>query len=168
MVFCLITLMSFGQSSPVKSFMKDLPRAQRHHVNKITIGRLPIGIVRLFVDKEYKPILKQVKKLRVLNIDNVAELDTDIMDALYAKVDKNNYQELIEIRDNGQRIFLKVKEDNDTLNELLAVVNDGDQLSIIEVKGKIKYTELEKLINTYTSSESSSTYSVANNSAIEK
>ena len=152
--FCLITLFSFGQSSPVKSFVKDLPRAQRKHVNKFTVGRIPIGIARWFVDKEYKPVLKQVKKLRILSVENVENIDPRLMTKLYDKVDKKNYQELVEIRNKGERIFLRAKENEDTLKELIVLVNDGSELTMIELKGKIDYNQLEKLIHKYTANKS--------------
>ena len=115
-------------------------------MHKITVGRVPIAIARMFVDQDYRPILKQVKKLRLLNIEDVETLRPELLDELYTRVDGNPYQELIEIRDKGERVFLKMRENEAILKDLLLVVNDGSELNIIEIKGKITEHEIERLI----------------------
>lgn len=147
-VFLLATTFCFAQKSPVKGFMKEMKKRDRSEVRKIGVGRIPIVVAKWFVDDEFKPLAKHCRKLRLLNMNSNDIAKSSDWKALNSEMDKAGYEELMMVR-NGSEISIRTKGDSEKVNYLTAIIKEGEEQTLIEVKTKLTYAELDQLIATY-------------------
>ncbi|NNE29418.1 MAG: DUF4252 domain-containing protein [Saprospiraceae bacterium] len=141
--------MALGQSSPVKKFMRETKRADRKNVTKIGVGKLPITIAKWFVDDELKPLFKHIKKVRLLNTESAEAIDGDRFDQLLTDLDRIGYDQMIYVRESNTKVALRMLGDENRIRYLTALVYEGDQQTIIEIKTKVSLDQLSEIINRF-------------------
>lgn len=58
----------------------------------------------------------------------------------------NGYEELLRIKDEGERVFIYMKEKND-INEYVLLVDEGKEFTVIILEGRLTMDEIQGLVN---------------------
>ena len=58
----------------------------------------------------------------------------------------NGYEELLRIKDEGERVFIYMKEKND-INEYVLLVDEGKDFTVIILEGRLTMDEIQGLVN---------------------
>ncbi len=94
------------------------------------------------IDEEVKDVIKDLKGLRILVKENPEK-------ALYReaikKINFDEYEELMTVRSEGEKIKFVIKEDGDIIKELLLIVGGGDNFVLMSFIGKIDLEKISKL-----------------------
>jgi len=94
------------------------------------------------VDEEVKEIIRDLKGLRILVRD---EGGLKYYKEAIKKIDFNEYEELMTVRDEGTNVKFVVKEEGDTIKELLLIVGGADEFVLMSFMGKIDLAKISRL-----------------------
>ncbi|MFT4092060.1 MAG: DUF4252 domain-containing protein [Niabella sp.] len=115
--------------------------------------RMPMALAKPFIKKALKDdgsynrelaaIINKVKKITVLTIEGNTrgyQWQEDFFR-------NNRYEELASIISDGSKIRLMARTNGESIRNLYILVKDGDNMVYVNVSGKLKYSDIESLIN---------------------
>lgn len=96
------------------------------------------------VDEEVKEVIRDLKGLRILVRE---EGGLKYYKEAISKIDFNEYEELMTVRDDGTNVKFVVKEEGDLIKELLLIVGGEDEFVLMSFTGKIDLAKISRLAN---------------------
>ena len=100
-------------------------------------------------DKDYadaKAVLQDLKGLWILTTENNAKAPQLYKEAA-SKINTQEYELLMTVRDKGDNVRFWTKEANGIINELLMLVGEPNEFTLISFVGKIDLDKISKLAN---------------------
>ena len=100
-------------------------------------------------DKDYtdaKAVLQDLKGLWILTTDNNTKSPQLYKEAA-SKINTQEYELLMTVRDKGSNVRFWTKESGGIINELLMLVGEPDEFTLISFVGKIDLDKISKLAN---------------------
>ena len=100
-------------------------------------------------DREERQALKLASKLssvRVLDLDDCAPVVKQRFAEETANLEDKGYETLISVNDEGEKVRICLRRENDYITELLIVNRSDDDASMVQLKGKIKESEIGNLV----------------------
>ncbi|GHU59473.1 hypothetical protein FACS189411_16320 [Bacteroidia bacterium] len=109
-------------------------------VDKMNVGKITFTIANMFGDTF------GVEAVEVLNFNKCSDdVKTKFSEATQ-KLKDTAYETMINSSENGQRTRVLVQMKDDIINELV-VVSTGNNPTLVRIKGRIKKSDLEKVMN---------------------
>jgi hypothetical protein len=97
-------------------------------------------------DAEVKEMVKGVKHVRVLKLpNNQRSMNLQEFKSLKSDIRKESFDELMTFRSDDSNVDILIKEKNDTISELLLLVNDNDHFVVMALRGKIDLDKVFKI-----------------------
>lgn len=94
------------------------------------------------VDEEVKSVINDLKGLRILVRENGG---LKYYKEAIKKIDFNEYEELMTVRDDGTNVKFVVREEGDLIKELLLIVGGDDEFVLMSFMGIIDLAKISKL-----------------------
>ena len=120
-ILILILFCQAGYSQSMDKLFNDF--AKQKNVTHVTVGPFLMKISSLF---------NTVK---------------DDLRAAIKKLKDPNYETMVNANEEGNRTKVMVRIDKDIIRELVILTTDGGDDALIRIKGKIKPSDIEKVIN---------------------
>lgn len=146
-LFITISVNLFAQKTLERFIHKY---AHYHNADYVNIGRLPMLLVRPFIDSDNdSKFLKTIHKVEVLDIalklDNAVPIHKEMMQ-LKQDLVKDGYDELMFVKSDGDRVHIlgKIIDDN-IVKECVLLVDRSDEMTVVHVNGKIRLDEIGNL-----------------------
>lgn len=101
-------------------------------------------------DKETKVALRyarKIGKLRLLASEKGASLPQSEVNAFVDQIKSNGYEDLIQIDSPGSSVRIMTRDHKDKIKNLLLLIRDEDGFVFMDMKSRIKYSEISDLIN---------------------
>lgn len=117
-------------------------------VISVELNGLMLKLVANIADDETegaKEILSSINHLKVLVLEDNHPVSNKEVRTLMTNVQDDGFEELMTVKDGDTRINFLIKEKNDIVTGLLILVKDGDSFVLLNLKGKIKFSDLQKL-----------------------
>ena len=90
---------------------------------------------------EYKQLLDQVGSIKIIKSEKI-----EFYDKVMKIIKKNDYEQVIDIRDSGEEIgFYMLKDKKGNLNEYLLAVKDENEIIVILVLGDIDFNKVMEM-----------------------
>jgi hypothetical protein len=124
----------------------------RHHegVTSLTIPGWVIRMASRFGDmeKEEREMLQSIDKVRILTIENDdLNARVNLHKEFYRKISENKeLEELMAVRDDGEQVTIFGKADDDVIHELIILIGGNDN-ALIHIKGRLKPETVASLAN---------------------
>ncbi|MEM6965529.1 MAG: DUF4252 domain-containing protein [Bacteroidota bacterium] len=155
LLICLVSISwsAAAQNRSVKNFYHKYKRYEdtRNFVLPGFLVWLSTGIANeITTDQEAKVFLKfakKFKKMRFLVMEDGNQITADDYNKLIAGAKKENYEELISIKNKGANIQIMGRGKKDRLKNLLVLVSEEDTFVMMNMKTKIRVKDLNRLIN---------------------
>jgi hypothetical protein len=109
-------------------------------VVRVNIGRFPMMFVRLFTEA------KGVRGVEVLDFSDSSSAVKERLNRDIRSLKDVDYEKLMSVNDGGDRVDIWIKMRNDTIRELIVMVT-GDDHALIRIKGRIKFSDIESIVN---------------------
>ena len=143
---------SHSASSPIKP-SKDLHQFIENYGDApgITSLTIPSDFVNAFVpkrEKEAKAVLRSLDHFQILIYDKTeGDLDTlnNFKDELNKIIKQKKYEDLMVINDGGDKITIKILEENDKVKELVMLISREDAMILLFLKGDIDLDKIASL-----------------------
>jgi len=109
-------------------------------VTHIGIGRFTMAIASIFTD------VMGVNGIEVLSFEECNESVKERLNKAIASLKDKNFETMVSANEDGQRTKILVKIEKEAIRELI-VLTTGDEAAIVRIKGTIKPSDFEKVIN---------------------
>ncbi|MBN2214250.1 MAG: DUF4252 domain-containing protein [Bacteroidales bacterium] len=85
----------------------------------------------------------RINEIKILVQEEGHGSGVDFHELIYSKINRNDYRELLTVRENDEKVNMLARESDGIVSELLLIVS-GDENVLISIKGDIVLNELGK------------------------
>lgn len=148
-----MSLFSSAQNIELNAFFIQ----HRHHPNTVAMA-IPGWLVKLGVNSseakeevdEYRPLLRGLNNIRVLVMEEQNEASNKAAKRLIHNVRKDQFVDLVSIKDGGTTVHILVKEKNKKrrsfIKNVLILVQEQDELVLVTLNGRWNKDFLQKAL----------------------
>ena len=99
-------------------------------------------------EKEAFRLMKKVKRMKVLILEDATRLDDKYVAGLFSRMRQNDYEDLIHVRGDGERVHVLIREDKDVIKNLFFVVREEDEEAVmVSMKTKLTLDQVNDVLN---------------------
>ena len=109
-------------------------------VNHVNVGKITMTFAGLFTD------VMGVSGVEVFSFDSCEQAVKDKLNEAIASLKDNDYETMVSVNEDNERTRILVKLKDEVIKELV-VLTTGDDPAMIRIKGNIKQSDIEKVIN---------------------
>ena len=138
---CLFALLLMGQvmySQNVDSLFRDF--AKEKGVVHVGIGKFTMSLASLFTD------VMGVSGIEVYSFEECDQSIKEKLNTAIASLRDSKYETMVSVNENTERTKILVKTEGEFIQELV-VMTSGNDPALIRIKGKIKPSDVENVIN---------------------
>ena len=150
----LLPLILAAQTVSINEFYRKYKVSDEENTHLTLPGwvvKLGVGIAKgQAEDKDEKQALamgKKIGKVRILTFEDSNPVSKKDLERLTEGVRKERFEDLVMVRDEGTNVHLMIREKREKIKNLLILVNEEDSFTMVSLKSKLKYEEIQDLIN---------------------
>lgn len=140
LMFMAATNLSAQTANDIFNAFKDKPNVQYVNLPKAMMS-LAAGAME---EKEGNELLKKMDSMRVLNIENDAELIKQFEEKV-KKLSKKGYEQMVNSNDDGEKAQILVKTKGKAITEMLVISIEPDECAMVQICGNIRPEDVQKL-----------------------
>lgn len=145
----LIFLVPVARAHDLSRLIKKVERAENVEKLKVSGFLLTLGKV-LGAASDLPDTVQNLSKIEVYDLSNChASIKKELTQEIEKISSDKEYETLLQVKEKKERIKILLKRKKNTINELLILVADHQNSSIIRLRGKIKQKDLNALIAAY-------------------
>ncbi len=138
------SILCFGQSPAVKSFYNKYKNME--DVTDIKLQGWVLKLASTFADEgDTEKLLKKITHLRVMIMDDGNLVKADEYKSLIKSVKKDRFEELMQIKEDGNKIDFFIREKGEAVTDVLIMVNSPDGFVLLSLEGALKFSDLRHL-----------------------
>jgi len=148
-IFLLAGHMSLCQSQAVMDFHNKYKDNGKYLSVRIEGGLLKMLSNIDTNDKDTKEFLNAVSKIEAIDVHSIDRNESDFSDSevnsFKKAIRKENYDELMIVRDGDSNIDFLIKEKKGKISDLLFVVDEPEEFVIVNISGEIDLKTIGKV-----------------------
>mgnify|MGYP005666289641 CR=1 FL=1 len=134
---CLI----YSQDPSIANFYKKYEGLEE--VTNITLQGWILKMATQYTDEEeVDKILNKITKLRVLVMENGNLVSKQEKRDLVRNVKQNHFEDLIQFRDKDSLVEFLIREDHDTITDVLVLISGEEEFVLLSLEGALKFSDL--------------------------
>jgi len=135
---------SFAQSNSIQSFYKKY--AGYENATDINVQGWVLKLASAFSeDEKAQNTLDKITQLRILIMEDENLVTYDDRKKLTRSLKKDKFEELLQVRDGGDKIDFFLREDGGQITNLLMVVNGKDGFILLSLEGLLNLEDIKDL-----------------------
>lgn len=134
MLFC-----QAGYSQSMNKLFADF--AKQDNVTRVTVGPAIMKLSSIFTET------MGVNSIEVLSFDECSSTVKENLRAAIKKLKDPDYETMVTTNEDGNRTRVMVRIDKEMIRELVILTSDGGDDALIRIKGKIKPSDIERVVN---------------------
>ena len=123
--------------------------ANNDDVTTLSVGSFGMFFAKMLGAFDELPALKGIKGVEILSVNNDCPKNRreKIKQQIASLHDDGEYSTLLHVNDKDDKVRMFIRQDDEFVKELLlAVVSHGDDSAVIRIKGKIKLSDVQELV----------------------
>ena len=144
-----IMLMTIWAANMAAQSVDDLFKEFKNKTNVeyIEIPKVMMSMASTFVNKDNGgEIVKRVNHITILNIENDPQLCQDFAQKAIS-LNRNGYETMVNSNEDNEKTQVLVKTKNENITEMVVLNIEPNECSLIQIKGKLRPSDIEKLNN---------------------
>ncbi len=136
----------------------DFVRQSEHDFKgaKFVSFNVPVFMAKPFIKKalredgeseEVISLIKKVSKIKIMTVDNG---NKDMLNEYSKYLNSNDFEEWATIKHNGENVNVRVKQNGETIKNMMITVNSDKELVFVDVRGSFTANDISKMINAAT------------------
>ena len=117
----------------------------------VSVGKFLFNLALLSNDikGEERELLANLRKVKILTTNENAqpEFTSKVMRDLQKVIENGDFENLVEVREKGERVNIYTRMNGDCFTDLLIEVKDATEINLIWINGKLSRNIIEKLQN---------------------
>lgn len=144
MALLYLPILSFAQSKAIADFYE-------HYQSQEDISRVELkgGILNLVAkftnESEADELIRKVTKLRVLNMKEGNLVPAADLKRLVKAVKKDHFEDLMQIRDDGDDIHILIREKGGAVTDILVLIHGAEKFTMLSLEGKMRFKDIQNL-----------------------
>lgn len=138
-----------GNQKGYHSFYKE----HKKDKDVVSFG-LPTGLAGLFLnnkeDKELKAFLKNVDDFRFFIAEDTSKV---LMPILKEHLPENLYKDFMIIKDGGETVTFKVRENKGAITEIIMLVEEEKSFVVMSIEGEFTYDDMKNFVKSVDTSK---------------
>lgn len=123
---------------------------------KFVSFNVPVFMAKPFIKKalredgeseEVISLIKKVSKIKIMTVDNG---NKDMLNEYSKYLNNNDFEEWATIKHNGENVNVRVKQNGETIKNMMITVNSDKELVFVDVRGSFTANDISKMINAAT------------------
>jgi len=144
LILATAPLFLFGQTKSIKNFYKKYTNYE--NASDVTLQGWVLKMASNFADDETaERMLQKITKLRVLTMEEGNLVKQTDYQKLMNDIRKDAFEDLMEIRSGTQQINMLIREDGDTITDIVLFVNDVDNFVLLSLEGALEFSDLQNI-----------------------
>ncbi len=137
-------LFGWGQAPAIQHFYDKYKSMEQ--VQDIRLQGWVLELASKFSDEEAgEKLLRKITQLRVLIMEEGNLVSPGEYKTLLRDVKRASFQELIKVKEEGQHVDLLIREQGDTITDVLVVISGTDGFVLLSLEGALKFSDLNDL-----------------------
>lgn len=122
------------------------------HGAKFTSIKVPMFLAKPYIKKALREdgenenavaMVKKVSKIKIMTVENGSR---KMMKDYMSYLNDNNYQDWATIKHDGENVNIRVKQNGETIKNMLITVNSDKQFVFVDVKGNFTADDISRMI----------------------
>lgn len=128
--------------------VKDISATE--NVEKLKIRRFMMTLGKMFSGINNIPGVKEIHSMEIFSLEDCDQnIREKFMDRFQNVEDGNGYETLIRVKDEEESVRIMIKKEKNIIKEIVLLCVDDSDPTLLKFSGKIKESDIEKLINKY-------------------
>jgi len=141
---CLMAVNTFAQNSTLEGFYQKY--TQFENVTDVKLQGWLLKLASEYSDeKQANKLLEKITHLRVLVMEEGNLVSPQDYKRLLKNIRSESFETLFEVKEQQQDIALYLREDGDTITDVLVLVNSPDNFVLLSLEGLLKFSDLNDL-----------------------
>ena len=140
MIACQTT---FAQST--KDLFEEF--GKEWNAESVSISPFLMTIGHLFMDSDTPDIAKSIRSMKVLDLEDCSSKVKTRFNEKVNNLQLEGYETMIQTIENGEKVRILTRMENDAIRELLIVCTGNDDCALIQLNRKIKKEDIAELVN---------------------
>jgi hypothetical protein len=152
--FIAITQAVMAQTASLDHFIRKHKRTAEGDRVDLTIPGFVVRFGSRFIKKEdldgvdIRKISRKIDELRIVTFEKAAEIQHADYQQLMADVKAENFEELMNVREKGERVNIMIRERKGFIEDILIIVNDKNgEFTLVNIAGKFTMEDINKMIH---------------------
>lgn len=143
----MVCFLGVWMISPAQDFVKDFLNKQRNpeQFTEVNIGKELFRLAFGQADKDMGDILRNLDQMRVLSSERNAGKYAEEAKLLIGK--NSAYKQLMCVKEEGEEVYMYTRESKGDVAELVILVFEKEEFTLINFLGKINLNEISGLAN---------------------
>lgn len=143
-IMAILALVIISQSGYSQKNVSDIFNefSKMENVTSINMGKITMKFTNLFTET------MGVDGIEVFSFENCSADIKERLNKAVSQLKDGKYETMINANENGNRTKVLVKIENDMIREMI-VVTTGNDPALIRIKGKIKPSDIDRMVNKY-------------------
>ena len=138
-ILILILFCQAGYSQSMDKLFNDF--AKQDNVTRVTVGPFLMKISSMFTET------MGVSSIEVLSFDECGSTVKENLRTAIKQLKDPNFETMVTSNEGGSRTKVMVRIDTEMIRELVVLTTDGGDDALIRIKGKIKPSDIERVVN---------------------
>lgn len=138
-ILILILFCQAGYSQSMDKLFNDF--AKQDNVTRVTVGPFLMKISSMFTET------MGVNSIEVLSFDECGSTVKENLRTAIKQLKDPDFETMVTSNEGGSRTKVMVRIDKEMIRELVVLTTDGNDDALIRIKGKIKPSDIERVVN---------------------
>ena len=138
-----LSMPSFAQQG-IQNFYKKYMTNEK--MTNINLSGWVLEMAAKYADEgEEKEMLEKITKLRVMIMEDANLVTKTDYSDLIRDIKKDDFESLMNIKEGGDKIDLYIRDDGETITNVLVLVNGDEEFVLLSLEGNLKFSDLNDI-----------------------
>lgn len=114
-------------------------------ISDLSLNGWILSLASKMSDEEGTEILEKITKLRIMIAEEKNIVTKPDIKKLMRDVRKNEFEDLMTIRDEGSRVNFMIREEGDNITNVLVIIHGDDDFILLSLEGNLNFDDLKEL-----------------------
>lgn len=147
MLACVMLFLSSSLSAQSQAILHFYQQFKGYdNATRLSLKGVVLRIASGFTDdKDARRLLRKVSHLRLLVIEEDNPVSAEDYTQLLRGIESDSFEQLLQVREGNQRIEFYLRENGDTITDVLMLLRDEGEFILLNLEGKLKFSDLNDL-----------------------
>ncbi len=143
-VFVWLGSALFAQTKAIEKFYEQYKGMEE--VTDLKLRGWVLQLASKFSEEaEAAQLLRKITQLRILTMENGNLVSPQVYRQLVKDLQSDRFEDLFKVQEKGQNIQFLIREQGDTITDVLLLVSGDDHFVLLSLEGALRFSDLQNL-----------------------
>ena len=136
--------LAFSQHESIEKFYNKY--MDHEQVDNVSLSGWILQMASKFAnEKTGEEVLKKITQLRIMVAQEKNIVTKSDLNQLMKDVRKNDFEDLMTVRDGTDRVHFMIREEGDVITNALVIINGDNEFILLSLEGALDFKDLKEL-----------------------